>query len=133
MCLQDCAVGGNTVAFRQDQKVFANDFAAGNPRLGTIPNGQGSWTGQIAEGFQGIFSATFLQNGDHHDDDHKAQQDQRFVGIAHCEIDCPGTQQQQEHRFPRDFSGNGEYRASLVGAQFIGAIGRQPGGCLVAG
>ena len=125
--LQHIAIGCHTVAFGQHEQVAAHHLAPGNAAELTTAHHQCARAGHLAQCVQRVVGAPLLHDGDAHDDEHKSQQRQGFVRVAHGQVNAAGGQQQQEHRFAGNFCSDTPQLAALGRAQFVGAFGQQTG------
>ena len=71
---------------------------------------------------QRVFGAPLLEDGDGDDEYDEAEQHQRFVRVAHQQIDGAGAQQQQEHRLPHYLQDRGKQRVRLLGGDLVPAV-----------
>ena len=133
MRLQQFAIGGNAIARGQHQHIAAHHRMTGHGAQLTIAQHLGTRTGQLAQGIQRMLGAPFLQHRHQHDDQHKTQQHQRLVALTHHQVNCPGPQQQQKHRFAQHLTGQCRQAAALIHRQQIRTVHRQALGGIALG
>ena len=97
-------VGGNTVAFEEDNCVAADDLAARYALATAITNDERSRTGHIPQRFEDALAAKLLYDADRNRNTGEDQQHQCIGQITQEEVDRTCAEQQCKHRFAQHVS-----------------------------
>ena len=106
MAFEQHRVGWHAITLRKHKQVATDHLAPGDPASLAGTDDERAGAGKITQGFEGVLGAAFLNDGDHHRQDGKGQQNQRFRRIAEQQIDAAAAQQQGQHRLAQYLAGN---------------------------
>lgn len=96
--VQQSGIGGDAIAFRDDDQVPADDLASGYVTPLSAANHHGAGTGQVAQRLEDFLAARLLHERDRHGERGEHQQYQRCYAIADQQVDDTAAEQQDEHR-----------------------------------
>lgn len=131
--VQKHRVRGNPVALREQCIVTAYDVAAGDPDLHPVPQHKGARRGEVTQRGQSVLGLAFLvdrDRDDHHDEGHQHGSVER---LGQHEVDCPGHEEQQQHRLPDDLPRLLQEVPLLGGGKLVGPVLPEATRCLVSG
>ena len=125
MGLQQQAIGRHAIALGQQQDIAAHHLRRRDTLRLAISDHQRTRAGQIAQRLQHTLGAALLQQGDGHDDDHEAEQDQRLPAVAHHQVEAAGGQQEDKHRLAQQLAKQHRPAAGRFLLPLIAAFGGQ--------
>ena len=120
-------VGGNAIAFREDDNVTAHNLPSRNALARTVTDNERARTGEVTQRFQHAFGACFLDDRDHNRRQGEDQQDQGFLKVAEREIDDAAAEQQRQHWLAHDFNNDAKRRAPVAARELVEPFGLEAG------
>lgn len=114
-------VGGNPLAFADQQDVARDQLARRDPLLGAVADHPRMRLGQLAQRRERAFAARLLH--DHQADrrDRAADQEQPFAEIAEEQVEDGRADQQQEHRFAQGLLNDAPQGTTAAAADLVRA------------
>src|SRR6185369_7548326 len=124
--LHQYGVGGNAIAFGEDDQNAARDLAARDPSARAVADHQRTGTGEVAQCLQHSLGPRFLDDGDRDRHHRETEQDERFFQVSEEEIDKTATEQESEHRFAQNLENDAQRRTPVLAGQFVVSFNPQP-------
>ena len=113
------SVGGNAIAFVEQQDVAGDDLPSGNQRSRAVPDDARPRTRKVAQGAEHALGLSLLHNRDAHHYADKGEEQQSFAQASQDEIEESGAHQHDEHRLGCDTEHDAQKRASRRSLQLV--------------
>ena len=94
-------INGEPFPFADQDHIAGNEVARGDPPLGAVAQDPGHGLGHFAERRQGAFAPRLLEHDEAHRDCGAEEEEHPLSQGAQEEVEDGGTNEQEEHRFPK--------------------------------